>query len=44
MQLRIFIQNNTEAYGVLNSLRETDTIILKAAMGGNKNGFDLYGI
>lgn len=44
MQLRIFIQNNTEPYCVLNSLREADTIVLKAVMGGNENGSDLYGI
>ena len=44
MQLRIFIQNNTERYGVLNSLREADTIAFKSRNGGNKNESDIYGI
>ncbi len=44
MQLRIFIQNNTEINCTLNSLTGTDTIALKAVMGGNENESDLYGI
>lgn len=44
MQLRSFIQNNTELNGTLNSQEDADKITLKAVRGGNKNGSDIYGI